>query len=111
MSTGPESPPPEYLIICTEGSPISHLGVVDAEQVITGYSAQLRKTWLRQDVLDAIERGVIFYTAYRKPDGKGAEKLLMGELVRGVPTVGAQYLRTDGNSRLEDNLGNLPACS
>jgi|SRR6185436_5796129 len=57
----------------------------------------------RQDVVNAIQRGTTFVTAYLR-EGKWQR----GEDVRTVVVHGERYLRTDGNSIKADNLGSLP---
>ena len=57
----------------------------------------------RQQVVNAIERGVTFATAFHR-DGKWHR----GQGVHVVLARGAKYLRTDRNSVEADNLGSLP---
>jgi hypothetical protein len=58
---------------------------------------------LRADIISAIERDISFATAYQK-DGLWH----IGDNVGIVVVDNIQFIRTDGNSKEEDNLGALP---
>lgn len=59
--------------------------------------------WNRSDVLDYIDKGYTFTTTIFK------DKLWrIGAKVEPITYKDSRYLRTDGNSKPEDNLGNLP---
>lgn len=57
----------------------------------------------RTQVITAIEAGRSFVTIYARDD-----KWRRGEDVRIVKVNGNKYIRTDANSKEEDNLGDLP---
>ena len=58
---------------------------------------------VRATVISRINCGASYATVYAK-DGKWT----VGEDIRVVPVGGTEYLRTDGNTKAADNLGNLP---
>jgi len=58
----------------------------------------------RQSVIDAIDRGQTFVTAYRQPDGN----FRRGEDVRVVNTPHGRFIRTDRDNILADNISKLP---
>jgi hypothetical protein len=68
----------------------------------SGLSAPRRVT--REAVVDAIDRGSTFVTAYRGPTGQ----FQRGEDVRVVDLPPGRYIRTDRNRVQRDNLDNLP---
>jgi hypothetical protein len=69
-----------------------------------GSTTQSPSVWQRQQVINAIKLKRSFVTAYYKY-GQWYE----GDDVRVVSNgYGNEYLRTDGNNILADNLGNLP---
>ena len=60
--------------------------------------------WTKNDVVDAIGKGITFVTIYQNGD-----KWKKGEDVRVFHISNRSYLRTDANKIEEDNLGELPA--
>ena len=58
----------------------------------------------RSEIVRCLENNVTFVTAYKKDD-KNWKK---GDDVRIVKINGTKFIRTDGNSIEEDNLGELP---
>lgn len=59
--------------------------------------------WKRLNVVDSIENGKTFVTAFR--NGSEWRK---GEDVHVVTINGTKYIRTDKNNTEKDNLGELP---
>ncbi len=78
---------------------------IDSVQVRpdTGGSIGSASTRTRAKVIEEIDAGTTFVTAYEK-DGKWSK----GEDVRVITVDGKKYIRTDANSKAADNLGNLP---
>jgi len=59
--------------------------------------------WARAEVVNSIQSGKTFVTIV-----KNDNNWKKGEDVRIVPVNGTKYIRTDANSKAEDNLGKLP---
>lgn len=55
------------------------------------------------EVINDIESGNIYYTALKRN-----EEYIIGSKIDVINTIYGKYLRTDGNSIAQDNLGNLP---
>jgi hypothetical protein len=70
----------------------------------SGDSLGVANVWLRQDVISSIKSGKTFVTVLKNRDGTWRK----GDNVSIVRVNGVEYLRTDGNSRASDNLGELP---
>lgn len=62
------------------------------------------QTKSRQEVVQLIEAGTTFKTVYKNESGKWSK----GDDVGIVLIRGSKFIRTDGNSIEEDNLGELP---
>lgn len=61
------------------------------------------RTMLREDVIRELENNIRFVTVYKK-EGKWVK----GDNVGIVKVNDKKFIRTDGNTIEEDNLGNLP---
>jgi hypothetical protein len=89
-------------------------GVVEADQVLTGYSGHRHR--LRSEILADLERGVGYATAQVTPETdarwRGSSKVVPGARIHPVraPKGSGEWLSTDPNETTGDNLGNLPWC-
>jgi hypothetical protein len=89
-------------------------GVVEADQVLTGYSEHTHR--LRSEILADLERGVGYATAQVKPETdarrRGSSQVVPGARIHRVRELKGpgEWLSTDPNETTRDNLGNLPWC-
>ncbi|MBL0953138.1 MAG: DUF3892 domain-containing protein [Leptospira sp.] len=58
--------------------------------------------WSRQEVVNGIQNGKVFYTVY---DSNGCKQ---GSKINVIRVNNTDYLRTDSNLIAKDNLDNLP---
>lgn len=70
----------------------------------TGTSLEASQKARRATVVEALESGTTFVTAFKTNDGKWSR----GEDVRIARVQGQKFLRTDANAITADNLGELP---
>jgi len=105
----------QWYVVCIGTSlETDSYGVVEADQVLTGYSGHTHR--LRSEILADLERGVGYATARVTPDTdvrrRGSYQVIAGariHLVRASKSPG-EWLSTDPNETTRDNLGNLPWC-
>lgn len=70
----------------------------------TGECVGMGEIYLRQVIIEAINKGITFYTIYKNSDGKWSK----GQKVFVIKVNGVSYLKTVDNGKAEDNLENLP---
>jgi hypothetical protein len=89
-------------------------GVVEADQVLTGYSEHKHR--LRSEILADLERGVGYATAQVTPESDarrlGGFQVIPGARIHRVRAAKGpgEWISTDPNETTGDNLGNLPWC-
>lgn len=69
----------------------------------TGDKLINERPMLREDVVRALENNTTFVTSYKEKD-----KWVKGNEVHIIVVNNKKFIRTDGNSIEEDNLGDLP---
>lgn len=79
---------------------------IEYVRVLADIGEQLvnEQTTTRSEIVRLLERGTTFVTAYKN----NANKWVRGDDVSTVEVKGTKFIRTDGNSVEEDNLGELP---
>jgi hypothetical protein len=93
---------------------VASYGVVDANQVLTGYSGDVHRLW--SEILADLARGVGYATARveRETDARrrGSYQVIPGARIHRVRAIKGQgeWLSTDPNETTRDNLGKLPWC-
>jgi hypothetical protein len=89
-------------------------GFVEADQVLTGYSGHEHR--LRSEILADLERGVGYATARVTPETdarrRGSPQVIPGARIHRVRALKGpgEWISTDPNETMSDNLGNLPWC-
>lgn len=81
----------------------THITYVRAHED-SGESVGEGKTYTRQTIVNAINKGTTFFTIYKNSDGKWSK----GQKVYVIKVNGVSYLKTIDNGKEEDNLENLP---
>lgn len=94
----------DYLISAvkynTEHTHITHLRAHED----TGESVGEGKTYTRQTIVDAINKGITYCTIYKNSNGTWKK----GQMVYVIKVKGVSYLKTVDNGKEADNLENLP---
>lgn len=94
----------DYLISAVRYNPDhTHITHVKAHED-TGETVGTGKTYTRQDIVNALNKGTTFVTIYKSSEGKWSQ----GQKVHIVKIGGTSYIKTVDNGKEEDNLENLP---